>query len=575
MSIDGAILSSSKELTTNLHLCIPTYLLIEVYYNELQKYRNNTETDKNYQNKVKKTKSYYTLTCFWIAIIVSLLPAIVFLVADASDWPNNWDDFHRLFNGVSQDHKLISYGIEQSKIMMKLAVHDPILTISNRLRFQFPLLSILTEVALILSPIFFFSRLAYLRNELFLCISMSMGFSGLMVIHTVFLPPAAYPLGFSLAFCSSLFISLEFIRCLELNNFPFLQTVIMISIEQLSFIFYASCYLQSFLITLIFFTIIILYSQHLWTRRKLFTILFIQMFRFAIFPLLTLIWRWSYNSVEAESFAVNLTPKGIIYAILKWSFGGTIMGNVLNMGSPKIKLIDNIQFSEKTFLVVLLITILFGISLTIWSQIWSNSHQLRNISPDIKNSLFKECNLYVVVGIIGLSIYLSWSLPIVSKKYYVEMQNQSSQIFAAMRYSSYGVILMMTSGIAYLFKLIDKLRIWDSEYFIFRLYSRQKIKILVSCFLPFWIYSGLLNLNSLQTSHHFVPNGTSLNIICSNKSFTSSDYQSFGDLVPSSVIKNNVENWLPSLKTAKKTKNDNLQEFIGKTFIHNALNLCP
>lgn len=201
---------------------------------------------------MSKIKSFHLSMYFWTATIISLLPAIFFLIIDVNDWPNNWDDFQRLFNGISPEHNIIHYRIVTSNTIMKLAVHDPVLTLSNRLRFQFPLLSIVAEVVLLISPILVFSRLAYLRGEILLCISMSMGFSGLMAIHTIFLPPAAYPLGFSLAFSLALFISIELIRYLLHNDSPFINILIMImiGIEQMTFIFYATCYLQSFFITL-------------------------------------------------------------------------------------------------------------------------------------------------------------------------------------------------------------------------------------------------------------------------------------------------------------------------------------
>ena len=71
---------------------------------------------------MSKIKSFPISTYFWTATIISLLPAIIFLGLDASDWPNNWDDFQRLFNGISQEHKVIGYGIEASNAMMKLAL---------------------------------------------------------------------------------------------------------------------------------------------------------------------------------------------------------------------------------------------------------------------------------------------------------------------------------------------------------------------------------------------------------------------------------------------------------------------
>lgn len=521
---------------------------------------------------MSKINGFHISTYFWTATIISLLPAILFLVIDASDWPNNWDDFHRLFNGISPDHKVISYGIDQSNGMLKLAVHDPVLTLSNRLRFQFPLLSILAEVVLLISPILVFSRLAYLRGEILLCISMSMGFSGLIVAHTVFLPPAAYPLGFSLAFCSALFISIELIRYLLHKDSLFINTIIigMIVIEQMTFIFYASCYLQSFFMTLIGIPIAMTLSKQLFTKKK-FTLVFVQIIRFSIFPLLTFIWRLSHKTMASESLSPDLRLKGMIYAMLKWSFGGTSISTLWGMGNPRIKLTDNIESAE-TLLVLFIILIIFTICLAMWSNISLNTDPFNHIP--IRNIFFKKLNPYLVTGMIGLSISLAWSLPVVSSRYYSEIQQDISQIYVAMRYSSFGLILVITSGIGYIFKSIYKLMGHYTEHFWARLHSTDITKIFVSCFFPLWLYSGLVNINSLYTEHNFAPHGISLEIICNRQNFTPTDYIFFGNLVPRSVIDQGVDNWLPSLNTEKNNIDDNLEEFIGKTFIQNSLRLC-
>lgn len=513
-------------------------------------------------------------TYFWTATIISLLPAICFLVVDVNDWPNNWDDFQRLFNGISPEHDIISYGLDVSNVMMKLAVHDPVLTLSNRLRFQFPLLSIVTEVVLIISPILVFSRLAYLRGETLLCISMTMGFSGLMLVHTVFLPPAAYPLGFSLAFFLALFISIELINYLLYNNSPLVNLIIivMIGIEQITFIFYASCYLQSFFITIAGLSTTLLLSKNLLTPKKLFILIFVQITRFSIFPLLTFIWRLNHNTVPTESLSSELSLKGIIYAMLKWSFGGTTLSTFWRMGSPRIQLEGNITLSK--LLLLLLMILIFIICLVMWSKIALKNYQVDRIYPEVENIFFQRLNPHLAIIMIGLSICIAWCLPIISSRYYSEMQQDISQIYVAMRYSSFGLILAIASSIAYVFKSIYTRASHHNQHFSDKLHSTYVTKIFIYCFFPLWLYSGLVNINSLYEEHYFAPQGISLKIICDRENFTSTDYLFFGNLVPSEVIDSGVDGWLPSLNLNNNNLNNNVEEFIGKTFIKNSLRLC-
>ena len=523
-------------------------------------------------SRMRKFKRFLISTYFWTATITSLFPAILFLVVNAGDWPNNWDDFQRLFNGISPEHKINSYGIDVSNDMMKLAVHDPVLTLSNRLRFQFPLLSILAEVVLLISPLLVFSRLAYLRGEILLCIAMSMGFSGLMVVHTVYLPPAAYPLGFSLAFCSTLFISIELIRYFLYKDLPLTITITVMVIEQMSFIFYASCYLQSVFITLIGILITMPLSKQLLTKRELLTVGFVHAIRFSIFPLITAIWRLSHDPLPAESLSPELKLIGTVHAMLKWSSGGTLISKFWGMGTPEINLVDNLKSSE-TLLLLLLISLTFSVCLAMWSKLSLNTHRLNYTSTDIKNIFFEKLNPYLATGLIGLSICLAWSLPIVSSRYYSEMQQVNSQIYAAMRYSSLGLILVIMSTISYLFKSFFNLINNYIKYFGARFNSTDITKIFVVCFFPFWLYGGLVNINSLYTEYHFAPYEISLKSICNREIFTTNDYIALGKLVPSSVIDIGVDGWLPSLNT-EKNNIDNLEEFIGKTFIQNSLRLC-
>ena len=509
-------------------------------------------------------KKSYTPSLFWFATIMSLLPAMIFLGLDASDWPNSWDDFQRLFNGISPEHEIINYGFHASKSMMKLAVHDPVLTFSSRLRLQFPFLSILVEVVLLISPILFFSRLAYLRNEIWLCVAMSMGFSGFTLIRPNYLPPASYPLGFTLAFCLSLFVSIKLINYILYKKSPLLSIFIIV-IEQMAFIFYAPCYLQSLFITLFGIFITIKLHKNLWTKKQLAILLFVQLIRFSIFPLMTFIWRLSYSASqgEGESLSSSLSLKGLIYALLKWSSGATSISYLMGWARPQLNLTDIIGSSQRLLLLFMMIFI-FTICLILWRKFFTHTHQNQEISTKIKNIFFEKLNPYLTTAIIGFSITLAWCLPIVSSRYYAEMQDNSLPPYVAMRYASFGLILMITSGIGYIFKAI------------YRLYSTNIIIFFISCFFPFWLYTVLLNINHLY-SQRGAPIGISLKTICNQEHFTSADYISLGNLVPSSVLEQGADGWLPSLDNEKNKldgNSDNSKEIIGKVFIQNSLRLC-
>ena len=124
-----------------------------------------------------------------------------------------------------------------------------------------------------------------------------------------------------------------------------------------------------------------------------------------------------------------------------------------------------------------------------WSKVSLHNHRFKHIPTDIKNIFFNNLNPYLATGMIGLSICLAWSLPIVSSRYYAEMQQDISEIYVAMRYSSFGLILVITSGISYVFKSIYQLMSQYTESFWARLHSTDVIKIFVSCFFPLWLYS--------------------------------------------------------------------------------------
>lgn len=283
-------------------------------------------------------------------------------------------------------------------------------------------------------------------------------------------------------------------------------------------------------------------------------------------------WRLDHNIVPTESLAPNLQLTGIIYTMFKWSFGGTSFSAFWNMGNPRIRVEDDLITSK--IILLFLIIINFTICLVMWRKMWLESNHFTKRLTKIKNIYFEYLNPYLAIGMIGLSICIAWSLPIISNRYYAEMQQNNSQIYAAMRYSSFGLILAIASGMAYVFKSIYKLKSHNDRHFTNRLNSSYITKIFLYCFFPLWIYTGLVNINSIYQKYNFLPEGISLKNICDRENFTTNDYIYLGHLVPPEVIDSGVEGWLPSLKLEKNNPNDRLEEFIGKTFIQNSLRLC-
>ncbi len=509
-------------------------------------------------------------------MFVSLLPAIFFLILDSSDWPNNWDDFQRLFNGIAPDHSLIKYGILVWNNMMKLVVHDPALTLTNRLRFQFPWLTLLAEIFLLLLPVLLLSRLAYLKNEIWLCICISMGFSGLIAVHTVFLPPAGYPLAFSLAFCGALLISIDSLNAFLYRYSAPIISLILSVLEQMAFVFYATCYLQSFFITLAGIVIISKKHQLSLISERVFPFILGQILRFSVLPVITILWRLSHTVDSAESISSNLTLIGVIRGLIKWPLGGTSISTLLGMGNPRMELVNNADIPQVRPILYAIILVFF-LSCLIWSRVFYYKNESENQSIITNNIFFDSINPYLATFIIGLGICLAWSLPMISSRYYSEIQEYGSEIYVSMRYASIGFILVSMSVLAYFFKYLDLLITQSKHSSFIGVFSKSIGKLTLLCFLPLWLYTGLVNINSIYTKSPFLPQGISLRAICSKKDFTDFDYTFWGDLVPDEVIYYGVDGWLPSLKSERKQidrTDPNLKQFIGKTFIQNAQKLC-
>ena len=131
-------------------------------------------------------------------------------------WPRNWDDMHRAFNGIDPYHNFVGYGIDQSRQMLKLLIDDPILTLSNRFDYQNPAVSGLLETFFLLFFMVLCTVIALKNGSRLQAFVLVIGFNLLTGTQSsTFLPPAAYPLGFSFFFIISVVGSVFFNAPLE------------------------------------------------------------------------------------------------------------------------------------------------------------------------------------------------------------------------------------------------------------------------------------------------------------------------------------------------------------------------
>ena len=80
---------------------------------------------------------------------LAFLPIGVMLFIQSMEWPNNFDDFYRGFNGINTDHDVLQYGWLKSQEMLKHLVHDPLLTWSNQLDYRWPFITGIVETILL------------------------------------------------------------------------------------------------------------------------------------------------------------------------------------------------------------------------------------------------------------------------------------------------------------------------------------------------------------------------------------------------------------------------------------------
>ncbi len=189
-------------------------------------------------------------------LFLAYIPVASLLLVQSWSWPRNWDDLHRGFNGIDPAHNLFAYGLGQSQQMLKLLVHDPALTWSNQLDYRHPLLSGLLEIGLLLAFMAICTAIALYYVGMLHALILVVSFNVLTGTQaSTFLPPAAYPIGFSLFFLVSIIGSLRFDSIVNDDQQQFtsghgqikskITSLIVIFSEQISFLFYSCNYVQS------------------------------------------------------------------------------------------------------------------------------------------------------------------------------------------------------------------------------------------------------------------------------------------------------------------------------------------
>ena len=188
-------------------------------------------------------------------ILVAFLPIGILLFTQSLGWPHNFDDFYRGFNGISPDHDVLGYGWFKSQEMLKHVVHDPLLTWSNQLDYRMPVISGLAETTLLVGLMSIISRKVISNGNRQIAFAMILLFNLFVGVQAyTFLPPAAFPLAFSITFAVTILSSLRLDALGEdeqLKHAPHRSwlgkviTLVLIALEQMAFLFYASNFVQS------------------------------------------------------------------------------------------------------------------------------------------------------------------------------------------------------------------------------------------------------------------------------------------------------------------------------------------
>ena len=396
----------------------------------------------------------------WIRL--SLIPSAILILIQSIPWPQNWDDVHRALNGINNNHKLMEYGAYQAKQMMKLVIHDPILTLTNRFDFLHPWLSGLIETSLIIGTILLIVNTLLSKNQkatailLVLCFNLLIG-----VQSTTFLPPSAYPIGFSACFFIIVLGNIWFDTfqlwkfeqqiILSKNRKLRKATCFFISLgigiaEQVAFLFYACNFFQSILL---WFGLLLsnLIDQKRALSPGILKDSFISGLRYIPFIAISLVWRLNHNTGSAEALSKELKPIHLLANSLRWALGGTSLGGLSGM-QPMYKLPTEMP------IVIILISMCYG--LLCYAMMVMSSK--RKISAELDLRLTKNIPSYFVL-VMGSAMLLAWCTPVLSDRYYQELGNNSSQTYVASRFAGIGLILVI-SWIATQVAKFTKVKSW-------------------------------------------------------------------------------------------------------------------
>lgn len=370
-------------------------------------------------------------------LYIAYLPISALLLLQSWVWPQNWDDVHRAFNGIDPTHDLFGYGLEQSQSMLKLLIHDPALSLTNKFDYLYPMLSGIFEVALLVSFMVICTSLALKANDKILAIILVLNFNFLTGIQaTTFLPPAAYPIAFSLFFLLTVLGNLRFDcgRQGQVENSKSLMgalvSIFLIMGEQIAFVFYACNYFQSFLFWL--FSLVQLLTSSLKRGNACSVGMhFLTGARYLPFAVATIIWRIYHNTGDAESISPDLSFFKLVTGVIRWSLGGTSAGGIGGMNPPY-------QTPNNLPAAILIASLLYGaITLYLARSIVSKQKTLTSRNHNIGQTSMTLLKL-------AISILMGWSLPALSNRYFHELLESQTPTYVASRYAGLGLIILIS-----------------------------------------------------------------------------------------------------------------------------------
>jgi hypothetical protein len=499
----------------------------------------------------------------WMASVVAIFPIALQLFWGSLAWPHNWDDFMRGYNGVAPSHPILGYGLLESRSMMKLAIHDPLLTITNRLDILSPVSSGLLEVILIIIPFLLLSRLSCRNADISLASSLLVAPVSLIAIQHTFLPPSAYPLAFTLAF--SLATLASYLNDWRgLAKLPLFYRLVLWSGEQIAFLFYACCFLQG----LTFWFLSLVYRFRAGHGRPI-RLYLLSLLRFVPFLAISFLWRLTHPVSKVEQIALVRSPAQPFIAILKWLLNGTSLGAFFGASGLGANKVTDLAVGNLP-LVLLCLLVALAVPLVASHACSQNKIPFPG-SPQLNSRARVGRNLVLILGI---SISIGWLLPVASSRYMNEMQSWGSQVYVASRYTGLGVALLLAAMSAH---FSDKCLVRHGR--LLRLSRAQDAPI------SWVLYRSLLWLvpliawtlvfNSFSLTTH-VWNGTlpSLQEICAGHKVNAATIRA---VIPLEVLGGDTSVWLftlPRTGEYSRLNTDDRASFISERFNRNLLRLC-